>query len=112
MVEEQDKKFWINEIKIPNVGLIVAACDKEILGKTLKKGSMDVYISPHFYGGILVDEIQLIQSLKRADSINLVGREVIEIAEKLDLIHKDAKIYFRDSEGNYIPHAIMIKMNF
>ena len=112
MEQGGDKKFWINEIRVPNVGLIVAACDRDILGKTLKKGSVDIYISPRFYGGVLADELQLIQSMKRADSLNLVGEEVVKIAEKLNLVHKDAKIYFRDDEGNPIPHAIMIKMYF
>ena len=107
-----EKKFWVNEIRVPNVGLIVAACDEEVLGKTLKKGSMDIYVSPRFYGGLLVDEDQLVTYLKRAHSINLIGRNVVEVAERLDLIHKDAKIFFRDNRGNHIPHAIMIKMEF
>ena len=53
---------------------------------------------------------ELIILMKKAKSLNLVGKKVIEIAESNDLIHKDAKIYFRDADGEYIPHALMIKI--
>jgi len=110
IIISDEEEFWVNEIWTPNYGLILAACDKELLGKKLKKGSLDIYISPEFYGGRLVRLDELILLMQKAVSLNLVGEKVIEVAEKIDLVHKDAKIYFRDSDGRYIPHAITIKV--
>ncbi len=112
MSDLDEDKFWVNEIWDPKYGLIIAACDADLLGLTLKKGSLDIYVSERFYGGKLVNKDRLITLMKKAKSINIIGEKVVKIAEENGLIHSEAKIYFRDHGGRYIPHAMMIKMEF
>ena len=105
-------KFWVREYRHPQIGIIIAACDEDLLGETLKKGTLDIYVSPNFYGGKLVDSDELVVILKKADSLNLIGEHVVKIAEDIGLIHSEAKIFFRGKDGRKIPHAQMIKMRF
>jgi len=104
------KNFWIREIRTPNQGLIVAACDEELLGKKLWKGNLEIVVSKEFYGGKLVEPNEAIIIMQRASSLNIIGEGIVKLAEEIGLIHKDAKMYFRDQNGKLIPHAIMIRV--
>ncbi len=81
--------MYLNTIKTPK-GKILAVCDKELIDKTLKDGEIILDIKKHstFYKGKLVNEKELLNELKNADSFNLVGKRCIEIAHKSGLIDK------------------------
>ncbi len=107
--EKEHKKIaWINIIET-NFGKILAACDKELLGKTLKRGDIEITVSKSFYGGELVDERRLVYTMLDADVLNLIGNEVVRIAKELGLISEDAIIFFDDEESKKIPHAQMYR---
>ncbi len=106
----QKNGFWIREIRTPNYGLIVAACDEELLDQKLWKGNLEITVSKDFYGGRLVDREEAEIALQRASSLNLMGERIVQLAEELGLIHKSAKMYFRDKSGKLVPHALMIKI--
>ncbi len=55
--------------------ILVAACDKEVLGKTLKHGNTTVEISRAFYEGELVSEEKLQKALEEATTANLFGEK-------------------------------------
>lgn len=105
-----DNGYWIREIRNPMYGTILAACDEELLGKKLWKGSLEIEVSRDFYGERLVDEDEVAILLQRASSLNLMGERIVNLAEQLGLIHRDAKLYFRDEKGKLVPHALMIKV--
>ncbi len=100
---------WIKEIETEEYGIILAACDKELLGKKLHKGAIEVVISKRFYGGRLVTLKELKNLMRKADVLNLVGERVVNLAEEMGLIHSDAKIFFEDADGRKIPHAQMYR---
>jgi len=105
----EDKIAWIHEIHVEQYGIILAACDRDLLGKTLRRDDIEIVISERFYGGELVDEDELKRRLLQADVLNLIGKRVIQLAEKLGLIHPDSKIFFEDENGEQIPHAQMYR---
>lgn len=81
-------------IKVYSVGeeIIVAACDKELLGSTIKDPSrgLHLYVDPLFYGGELGDAEALLKALGKASTANLVGKNTVEIAIRAGLVHRDA----------------------
>jgi hypothetical protein len=84
---------------------LVAACDKEVLGKTLKHGNAVVEISRTFYGGELVSEEELQKALEEAMSANLFGEKTIKCAIKCGLIDPDSVIMI---DG--VPHAQVFRV--
>jgi len=104
-----EKIAWVREIDTEEYGVILAACDVELLGKRLRYKDVELVISERFYGGRLVDREELIYLLRNADILNLVGDKVVSIAEELGLIHPNAKIFFEDENGEKIPHAQMYR---
>lgn len=80
--------------------VLVAACDKEVLGKTLKHGNTVVEINRDFYGEELVSEEELQKALEEATTANLFGEKTIKCAIKCGLIDPDSVIVI-----DYVPHA-------
>lgn len=59
--------------------LILAACDKELLGKTLKKDDIHFKISEHFYGGDLVNGDTFLNMMKQVTSANIIGDLCVDL---------------------------------
>jgi len=72
--------------------VLVAACDKEVLGKNLKHGNTVVEISRAFYEGEHVSEEELQKALEKATTANLFGEKTIKCAIKCGLIDPDSVI--------------------
>jgi hypothetical protein len=96
--------FWC-KIFQTKYDLVLALCDKELLGKILKKSSLRIKISEKFYGGKLVDENIALKLMKKATIGNLIGKKIVALAEKNGFITKENIILI-----NGIPHAQFVKI--
>jgi len=85
--------------------VVLACCDKELIGRNLKEGNYDVTIEESFYRGELVDEHQLKKMIRDANSINLFGNKAIMVAKKQGLISDSDIIRI---EG--VEHAVILKV--
>jgi len=93
------KTFWTK------YNLLVAICDKELLGKSLKFKDVDVKVSKKFYGGRIVEEKECIEIMEKATIGNLIGKRIVEVALKKGFITKENILYI-----NGIPHAQFVKL--
>lgn len=84
---------------------LLAACDDGLLGETYYEGELQLSVSKSFYGGKKVSTEIFIQELKNATIANLVGKEVIKIALKLDMIDETGIIRIAN-----VPHAQIAKL--
>ncbi|MFH2106100.1 MAG: DUF424 family protein [Candidatus Micrarchaeota archaeon] len=84
-------------LKIHNTkeGVIVAACDKNLLGKSFEEGikCIDLKTYRAFYEGELSTPLNLKQALKLFSSANLVGKNVIKAAIEANVI-KDEDVKY------------------
>jgi len=85
--------------------VLVAACDEELLGKTLEGGRVPFKVSESFYGGALAEVEELVESMRRATICNLVGRVSVEAAIEAGLVHERGVIYLGE-----VPHAQIVKL--
>jgi len=83
--------------------VVVAICDKELIGKRLEDGKVQLDLSSDFYKGEerLVSEIA--DLMRNANIINLVGEKSIRLALREELISKENVKYVCG-----IPHAQVI----
>jgi len=84
---------------------ILAACDKELLGKKLQKDKVCFHISERFYGGDPVTPKQLGEMLDKCSIANLVGQKVINVAKEKKVIRDEHIMRIGD-----VPHAQMARM--
>ena len=90
-------------VKIYNVQMetVVAVCDDELYGRTLRDGKMKLDVN-EFYDGEIVDEGALPKILKCATNLNLVGDRCVEIAVECGCVDRSGVMTI---EG--IPHAMV-----
>ena len=85
---------------IPGQGSILAACDAELLGKTLTSPLCDVEIDSSFYGDTRATEEELLAALAETCSANLMGKRVCDIAIKAGLLDIESCLLIAG-----VPHA-------
>jgi len=68
---------------------LVAVCDSELLGKKFEENNLQLDLTGSFYKGQQISEEELMQLLKGAYVVNLVGKESIEFVLKKGLIKKE-----------------------
>jgi len=83
---------------------VVAACDKELLGKTFREGGKKLEITS-FYEGEDADEAMLVNRLSFCTIANLVGKRTVGIAAKHRMVDEECVITV---EG--VPHVQLVKM--
>jgi len=66
---------------------IVAICDKEIIGKKIVGGDLelDLELYSSFYKGEITNETGIIKALNNFDSINVVGVKSVGLCVKIKL---------------------------
>jgi hypothetical protein len=84
--------------------VVVAACDKDLLGKVFYEGELKLEVLPSFYEGEDADAEMLINRLKMASIANLVGEKVCQIAADCGYIEMDCVMRI---DG--VPHAQMVR---
>jgi len=96
--------MYAKKYETPN-SIVLACCDKELIGKNLVEGEYDVTVDEEFYKGDEVTEEKLEELLQEADSINLFGKKTIEIAIKKGFLNEKSVIKIQGVE-----HAIILKV--
>ncbi len=85
--------------------ILLAACDKALLGKTLEEGRLKLFVDERFYGGDDADPETLAQNLRLVTMANIVGEEAVGAA--MDAGFVDSECIMR-LEG--VPYAQMVLM--
>jgi hypothetical protein len=84
--------------------VLVAACDKELIGRTLREGEIKLEVSS-FYEGEDATEEMLINRLSMCTIANLVGKRTVAAAAKHKLIDEECVMLV---EG--VPHVQLVRM--
>ena len=85
--------------------VLLAACDAEILGKTLKDSNITFEVSEKFYKGYKTSVDEAIDLIEESTIVNLVGTNIVKRAIERGYVHPEAVI-----EICGIPHAQIVKI--
>jgi len=85
--------------------VVLAACDKELMGKTFREGELKLDVCSSFYEGEDANEEVLLNRLKGATIANLVGEKTVAIATKHGLVDEDCVLRIGG-----VPHVQLVKM--
>lgn len=85
--------------------LIVAVCDKNIIGKNFREGELVLKLDEGFYKGEDAWEEEVKAALSSATIANIAGEKSIACAVECGCIEPDNIIFIQG-----IPHAQMVKM--
>ena len=85
--------------------VLLAVCDCELLGKTLREGKIVFRIKDEFYNGRKATVEEAMDMINNSTIVNLVGKACVEKAISNGYVHPEAVIKI---EG--IPHAQIVKL--
>jgi hypothetical protein len=84
---------------------ILATCDCELCGKTLRDGKIVFEVREEFYKGMQVTIEEAIELAKQSTIVNMVGKCIVRHAVKAGLVHPEAVLRI---DG--VPHAQIVKI--
>lgn len=85
--------------------LILAAADKDLLGRKFAEGELRLDVHKEFYEGEDASEEMLLNRLTMCTVANLVGEEAVGLAIKHSYINSDCVLTIAG-----VPHAQLAKM--
>jgi len=94
-------------VNLKKVGknVLLAICDTELLGKTLREGKIVFQVKDEFYNGGRVTIEEAVDMIKNSTIVNMVGKCCVENAIKRGYVHPEAVLSI---EG--VPHAQIVKL--
>ncbi|PSP34543.1 DUF424 domain-containing protein [Halobacteriales archaeon QH_10_67_22] len=70
-------------------GLLVSVCDPDVLGETFENGAVSLTVDPDFYDGPEATETEVLDSLARCSTANIVGTEAVALAVEHGFVDED-----------------------
>ena len=94
-------------VNLKKVGrnVLLAVCDCELLGRTLRQGKIVFQVKDEFYNGGKVSVEEAVNMIRNSTIINMVGKNCVEKAIEKGYVHPDAVL---NIEG--VPHAQIVKL--
>jgi len=102
-VSELTLEVYLNLQKVGK-NVLLAVCDCDLLGRTLKEGKIVFKIKPEFYKGRKAPLDEAVDLIDNSTIVNLVGKNCVEKAIAEGYVHPDAVL---NIEG--VPHAQIMK---
>ena len=88
--QKQKNNYALRKIKYQETQ-IINICDLNILGKEINQGDFSINISrEYYYGGEEISNEQAIKLLNSSSIINLVGKDIVNLALSLNLAKKNS----------------------
>lgn len=85
--------------------MLLAICDAEILGRTIREGKIVFCVKEDFYKGARISTDEAMSMIENSSIVNMVGKNVVRKAIEKGYVHPEAVLTI---EG--IPHAQIVKL--
>ncbi len=85
--------------------ILLAICDADLLGKTLREGKIVFEIREEFYKGFKINVDEAVDLIEQSTIVNVVGHNIVKKAMQRGFIHPEAVLMISG-----VPHAQIIKM--
>ena len=94
-------------VNLKKVGrnVLLAICDCEVLGRTLREGKIVFHVKDEFYNGGKVSVEEAVSMIENSTIANMVGKNCVEKAIDKGYVHPEAVL---NIEG--VPHAQIVKL--
>ncbi len=85
--------------------MLLAICDSDLLGKTLRQDKIVFHVKDEFYNGGKVTVDEAVNMIQNSNIVNMVGKNCVGKAIEKGYVHPEAVLHI---EG--IPHAQIVKL--
>ena len=94
-------------VNLKRVGrnVLLAICDCDLLGRTLRQGKIVFHVKDDFYNGGKLALEEAVRMIENSTIVKMVGKNCVGKAIEKGYVHPDAVL---DIEG--VPHAQIVKL--
>ena len=94
-------------VNLKKVGrnVLLAICDCELLGKTLRQDKIVFHVKNEFYNGGKVTVEEAVNMIENSTIVNMVGKNCVDKAIAKGYVHPEAVL---NIDG--VPHAQIVKI--
>jgi hypothetical protein len=85
--------------------VLLATCDEELLGETLKDGKLVFTVREEFYKGPKMPVEDAVELMKESSVVNMIGASIVQKAIEKGLVHPEAVLNICG-----VPHAQIVKI--
>jgi len=85
--------------------VLLAICDADLLGKTLRDKGIVFTVHEDFYKGSKMDADQATKLIKECTIVNMVGHTIVSKAVEKGFVHPEAVLKISG-----VPHAQIVRM--
>ncbi|RJS87802.1 DUF424 family protein [Candidatus Bathyarchaeota archaeon] len=85
--------------------VLLAACDADVLGRTLQDSDIVFEVKEEFYKGFKTNLEEAVNLIEKSTIVNLVGSKIVKKAIERGYVHPEAVI-----EISGVLHAQIVKM--
>jgi hypothetical protein len=85
--------------------VLLAMCDAEMLGKTLREGKIVFCVKEDFYKGARVNIEEAVSLIRNSTIVNMVGKNIVKKAIEQGYVHPEAVLKIQG-----VPHAQIVKL--
>jgi hypothetical protein len=85
--------------------VLLATCDAELLGKTLKEGKVSFHVHEKFYKGPRVTLEEAVELIRQSTIVNMIGKKIVNKAIEHGFVHPEAILVI---DG--VPHAQIVRV--
>ena len=85
--------------------VLLAVCDCDLLGRTLREGKIVFHVKNEFYNGRKATVDEAVGLINNSTIVNLVGKHCVEKAIAKGYVHPEAVLKIAG-----IPHAQIVKL--
>ena len=93
------------KLKQDGKNVLLAICDAELLGKTLKEGKIVFKVNNEFYNGKKISVDQAVTMIENSTIVNLIGNCCVKKAMECGFVHPEAVLMI---DG--VSHAQIVKI--
>ena len=85
--------------------MLLAACDEELIGETLRDGKIVFNVGEEFYKGPKMPVDEVVELMKESTIVNMVGPNIVNKAIEHGMVHPEAVLNICG-----VPHAQIVRM--
>lgn len=85
--------------------VVVGICDSDLIGKKFEEGEKCISVSEIFFKGEIVGKENLLEFVKGAASLNIVGKEAVETCIDLKLVGRESVL-----SVDSVPYAVVFEL--
>lgn len=103
------KQLFYLRVRQTERDYLVTVCDKELLGKTICDGELELCVNDRFYGGDLVPIEKCLEQMRIATSFNLIGKGIVDAAVEKRMVNELAVMWINCKDNGKVGHVMFIR---